>query len=115
MVIAQRLVRRLARTADRKQGSIRTCRARFGRGNFAGSLQAAIVVITVLRARGHFEVLAIDNSLRRYCQRAGTEVIEASARQAGLISLFEHGCMAVEQGMTTLEELVRVLGMPDGC
>ena len=45
---------------------------------------------------------------------AGTEVIEASARQAGLISLFEHGCMAIEQGLTTLEELLRVLGMPDG-
>jgi len=29
--------------------------------------------------------------------------------------LFEHGCMAVEQGLTTLEELLRVLGMPDGC
>jgi len=42
-------------------------------------------------------------------------VIEASARQAGMTSLFEHGCMAVEQGLTTLEELLRILGMPDGC
>jgi protein transport protein HofB len=31
-----------------------------------------------------------------------------------MISLFEHGCMAVEQGLTTIEELVRVLGMPNG-
>ncbi|HHA2301529.1 TPA: type II secretion system protein GspE [Enterobacter asburiae] len=63
-----------------------------------------------------FEVLAIDNTLRQaIASGAGIEVIEESARQAGMISLFEHGCMAVEQGLTTIEELVRVLGMPDGC
>ena len=45
---------------------------------------------------------------------AGTDVIEASARQAGMVSLFEHGCRAVEQGLTTIEELLRVLGMPNG-
>lgn len=61
-----------------------------------------------------FEVLAIDNDLRQAIARgAGTEVIEASARQAGMVSLFEHGCMAVEEGLTTIEELIRVLGMPD--
>ena len=62
-----------------------------------------------------FEVLAIDNALRQaIASGAGTDVIEASARQAGMVSLFEHGCRAVEQGLTTLEELLRVLGMPDG-
>lgn len=63
-----------------------------------------------------FEVLTIDNDLRQAITRgAGTEVIEASARQAGMVSLFEHGCMAVEEGLTTIEELIRVLGMPDAC
>ena len=63
-----------------------------------------------------FEVLTIDNDLRQAITRgAGTEVIEASARQAGMVSLFEHGCMAVEKGLTTIEELIRVLGMPDAC
>ncbi|EPN9192065.1 type II secretion system protein GspE [Enterobacter roggenkampii] len=62
-----------------------------------------------------FEVLAIDNALRQaIASRAGTDVIEASARQAGMVSLFEHGCRAVEQGLTTIEELLRVLGMPNG-
>ena len=62
-----------------------------------------------------FEVLAIDNALRQaIASGAGTDVIEASARQAGMVSLFEHGCMAVEQGLTTIEELLRVLGMPNG-
>lgn len=31
-----------------------------------------------------------------------------------MTTLFEHGCMAVEQGHTTLEELVQMLGAPDG-
>ena len=62
-----------------------------------------------------FEVLAIDNALRQaIASGAGTDVIEASARQAGMVSLFEHGCRAVEQGLTTIEELLRVLGMPNG-
>ncbi|ELJ8291594.1 type II secretion system protein GspE [Enterobacter roggenkampii] len=62
-----------------------------------------------------FEVLAIDNALRQViASGAGIDVIEASARQAGMISLFEHGCRAVEQGLTTIEELLRVLGMPNG-
>lgn len=62
-----------------------------------------------------FEVLAIDNALREaIASGAGTDVIEASARQAGMVSLFEHGCRAVEQGLTTIEELLRVLGMPNG-
>ena len=62
-----------------------------------------------------FEVLAIDNALRHAsASGAGTDVIEASARQAGMVSLFEHGCRAVEQGLTTIEELLRVLGMPNG-
>ncbi|HDR2716892.1 TPA: type II secretion system protein GspE [Enterobacter roggenkampii] len=62
-----------------------------------------------------FEVLAIDNALRQaIASGAGTDVIEASARLAGMVSLFEHGCRAVEQGLTTIEELLRVLGMPNG-
>ena len=62
-----------------------------------------------------FEVLAIDNALRQaIASGAGTDFIEASARQAGMVSLFEHGCRAVEQGLTTIEELLRVLGMPNG-
>jgi protein transport protein HofB len=38
--------------------------------------------------------------------------VESDARQAGMNSLFENGCQAVEQGLTTFEELIRVLGMP---
>lgn len=62
-----------------------------------------------------FEVLEIDNTLRQAIAGGeNSEVIEASARQGGMTSLFEHGCMAIEQGLTTLEEVIRVLRMPDG-
>lgn len=70
----------------------------------------------LLWPRRHFEVLAIDTTLRQaIASGASIEVIEASARQAGMTSLFEQGCLAVEQGLTTLEELLRVLGMPNEC
>lgn len=45
---------------------------------------------------------------------APVEEIEKLARQAGMVTLFEHGCMAVEQGHTTLGELVQMLGESDG-
>lgn len=62
-----------------------------------------------------FEVLEIDSTLRQaIASGENIEVIDACARRGGMTSLFEHGCMAIEQGLTTLEELVRVLGMPDG-
>jgi Type II secretory pathway, ATPase PulE/Tfp pilus assembly pathway, ATPase PilB len=61
-------------------------------------------------------VLSIDSTLRQAIASGATiEVIEGSARQSGMTSLFEHGCMAVEEGLTTIEEVVRVMGMPDGC
>lgn len=62
-----------------------------------------------------FEVMVINSDLRLAIARgAPVEEIETHARQTGMTTLFEHGCMAVEEGKTTLEELVRVLGMPHG-
>jgi len=61
-----------------------------------------------------FEVMTINADLRLAIARgAPVEEIEKHARQAGMTTLFEHGCMAVEEGKTTLEELIRVLGLPD--
>lgn len=118
MVIAQRLVRRLCRHCCREASE----HAELPRAVWSRPLPRWQPIGCERCYHGFygrvaiFEVLAIDNALRQaIASGAGTEVIEASARQAGMISLFEHGCMAVEQGMTTIEELVRVLGMPDGC
>lgn len=62
-----------------------------------------------------FEILPIDNSLRMAIARGvPASDIEAIAREQGLVTLFESGCQAVSQGLTTLEEIYRVLGVPHG-
>lgn len=62
-----------------------------------------------------FEVLPVTPALRQLIAN-GTDIetLESHAQQAGMRSLFDNGCQAVEQGLTTFEELIRVLGMPHG-
>lgn len=59
-----------------------------------------------------FEVLPVTPALRQSIA-SGTPVdgVEPDAQLSGR-TLFENGCQAVEQGLTTFEELIRVLGMP---
>lgn len=60
-----------------------------------------------------FEVLPITPTVRQLIANGTTaDVVESGAHQAGMNSLFENGCQAVERGLTTFEELIRVLGMP---
>lgn len=62
-----------------------------------------------------FEVLEVDNALRHaIASGLPAAEIETLSRQAGMTTLFQNGCQAVESGLTSIEELVRVLGMPDG-
>ncbi|VTP15618.1 Type II secretion system protein E [Phytobacter ursingii] len=62
-----------------------------------------------------FEVLEIDGVLRQaIASGLPASDIEKQSRSAGMTTLFQNGCLAVEEGITTFEELVRVLGMPDG-
>ncbi|MCU8651650.1 type II secretion system protein GspE, partial [Escherichia coli] len=44
----------------------------------------------------------------------GVAELETHAQQEGIQPLFANGCQAVEQGLTTFEELIRVLGIPHG-
>ncbi|MEG1124267.1 MAG: type II secretion system protein GspE [Citrobacter sp.] len=60
-----------------------------------------------------FEVLPVTPALRQLIASGTTaDVVESDAQQAGMHSLFESGYLAVERGLTTFEELIRVLGMP---
>lgn len=60
-----------------------------------------------------FEVLPITPVLRqRIASGISADEVESDAQQAGMRTLFANGCLAVEQGLTTIEELIRVLGMP---
>ncbi|MCS2170296.1 type II secretion system protein GspE [Scandinavium sp. TWS1a] len=62
-----------------------------------------------------FEVLTIMPSLKQaIVSGASPEDVQRLARDSGMMTLFEHGCKAVEQGQTTVEELLRVIGVPDG-
>jgi len=60
-------------------------------------------------------VLPIGTALQQAISRGlGAVEIEALAREAGMTTLFESGCLAIEQGLTCFEEVVRVLGLPHG-
>lgn len=62
-----------------------------------------------------FETLAVSDVLRQHIiDGLPTRQITQQARQQGMITLLEHGCQAVEQGLTTVQELWRVLGTPHG-
>lgn len=60
-----------------------------------------------------FEVLPLTPALRQSILHGSSpSELMKRARQEGMNTLFESGCLAVEQGLTTQEELLRVLGMP---
>lgn len=62
-----------------------------------------------------FELLPVDSALRQAINRdLSAAEIETLAREAGMMTLFESGCEAVERGLTTLEEIIRVLGIQHG-
>lgn len=61
-----------------------------------------------------FEILPINTALRQIItQGLSSREILQHAQQQGMSTLFENGCRAVEAGLTTQEELLRVLGMPN--
>lgn len=62
-----------------------------------------------------FEVLVITDTLRQViASGVDVDAISQLARQTKMMTLFEHGCQAVERGETSQEELLRVLGVPHG-
>lgn len=57
-----------------------------------------------------FEVMRVTARMRRLiAQKAGDELIREAAVEAGMVSLAEDGLMKVKAGITTAEELLRVL------
>ncbi len=64
---------------------------------------------------GIYEVLSLNRRLR-YLISSGASMLETEeeARKSGVLSLTEDGLKKVGEGLTTLEELLRVLGPEDG-
>jgi type II secretory ATPase GspE/PulE/Tfp pilus assembly ATPase PilB-like protein len=59
--------------------------------------------------RGIFELLAIDDELRRHIgQRAAASEIRAAAVSAGMKTLRDDGLLKVTAGLTTPQEVLRV-------
>ncbi|TDG15231.1 type II secretion system protein GspE [Seongchinamella unica] len=55
------------------------------------------------------EMLQISETIRELVlQHAGAGKIERAARDDGMLTMFEDGCMKAVQGLTTIEEVVRV-------
>lgn len=117
MVVAQRLVRKLCPHCKKQQGAEVTLPAQLWPcplpnwqpvgcercyGGFYGR--------TAL-----FEILPIEHELRAAIAKGSHAAdIGLLAREQGMVTLFESGCQAVSQGLTTLEEIYRVLGVPHG-
>jgi len=58
---------------------------------------------------GIIELLPMSDKIRELVlQHAGSGKIEQAARDAGMHSMFEDGCLKALQGITTIEEVVRV-------
>ncbi len=65
-----------------------------------------------LRGRiGIFEAMNVDEEIRKYIAEPGFSLDELRklARKRGMISMFEDGIRKVERGMTTVEEILRVI------
>jgi protein transport protein HofB len=61
-----------------------------------------------------FELLPFSAALRvAIAQGEPAAKIEALAKEQGMRTLFESGCLVVEQGHTSLAEVYRVLGVPN--
>ncbi|MEI9966608.1 MAG: ATPase, T2SS/T4P/T4SS family [Candidatus Moraniibacteriota bacterium] len=59
--------------------------------------------------QGIFEILPMDTDVRKLITQSGTtEAIETKARENGMFTMAEDGILKVIQGVTSLEEVIRV-------
>ena len=117
VVVAQRLVRRLCPHCRKQEGTSTLlpeslCASPLPHWNTCGCHRCYHGYYGRVAL---FEVLAISPALKQaIISGSSPEEMERIARQAGMTTLFEHGCEAVRQGHTSVEELLRVVGLPHG-
>jgi type IV pilus assembly protein PilB len=117
-VIAQRLVRRLC-VACRRQYTPEAETLRALSISEAGAAQFVLYKAVGCDECSHtgyrgrialYEVMRVTDKVRRLiAERAGEDLIREAAVEAGMISLGEDGLAKVKAGVTTDEELLRVL------
>jgi type IV pilus assembly protein PilB len=117
-VVAQRLVRRLCPTCRRQYtpesetlSALNIQDADAARFIFYRAVGCEDCNETGYRGRiALYEVMRINDKVRRLiAQRAGEDMIREAAVEAGMITLGEDGLAKVKAGVTTAEELLRVV------
>ena len=120
-VLAQRLVRRLCLHC---REPYEASAAELQEWRFPPSLVAGHETVTVYRKRGCdrcskgysgrigiYELMIMDASIRKLVnERADVGELELAARAAGMKTLWEDGTEKVLAGLTTIDELERILG-----
>jgi type II secretory ATPase GspE/PulE/Tfp pilus assembly ATPase PilB-like protein len=117
-VVAQRLVRRLCVSCRRQYTpEADTLRAlNIGDGQAAQFVFYRAVGCEACRHTGYrgrialYELMRVNDKVRRLiAQRAGDEMVREAAVSSGMITLGEDGLAKVKAGITTAEELLRVI------
>ncbi len=111
-VLAQRLVRKICpecKVEDEPSPALMHLLGRTVKKAFRGQGCKVCRMSGYKGRAGIFELAAIDETVRKLIsEKSPDHVIEAEFRKHGVQSLVENGLEKVEQGVTTLEEVVRV-------
>ena len=116
-ILAQRLVRRIEPTHAEKYEALPEVVEEFGLRRFQpeGPIMLTRPRPSALTPTGYLgrttimEFLVMDDGLRRLVmQHAGMGEIEQAARAAGMRTMYEDGLAKAMQGLTTIEEVLRV-------
>jgi general secretion pathway protein E len=116
-ILAQRLVRRIEPTHMEKYEALPEVVEEFGLRRFQpeGTIHLYRPKPSALTPTGYLgrttimEFLVMDDSLRRLVmQHAGMGELEEAARQRGMRTMYEDGLIKAMQGLTTIEEVLRV-------
>lgn len=97
-VLAQRLVRKICTYCMQKKEDQKNCKYCYGVG-YRGRI-------------GIYELMPISRALQKsILQRSDAHILKALAMEEGMQDLLHQGTQLVENGVTTKEELLRVLSM----
>ena len=116
-ILAQRLVRRLEPSHAERYEALPEVIEQFGLRRFQpeGTIYLYRPKPSPLTPTGYLgrttilEFLVMNDTLRRLVmQHAGTNEIETAARTAGMRTMYEDGLAKAVQGVTTIEEVLRV-------
>ena len=116
-ILAQRLVRRLEPTHAERYEALPEVIEEFGLRRFQpeGPIHLWRPKPSALTPTGYLgrttimEFLVMDDSLRRLVmQHAGMGELEDAARERGMRTMYEDGLVKAMQGLTTIEEVLRV-------